>query len=175
MSIKPALRDLLSVSYDMLPTGQGGGNSHQRGKTPKWYVKYMTRCFFPHISRFPLRWQRNWICKRAKRPENPVTCFPPGRSPAKRERVYGGRASIGCSIVVLAANRRPPPSEAVHSEHILHYANWIFRSLCIHLPYAFCRQSAASSSVSISSPSSFRKILYTPTVRSGRRKRAMKA
>ena len=66
MRIKSALRDLLSVSYDMLPTGQGGGASHQRGKTPKWYLKYMTRCFFPHISRFPLR-----------------------GSPAKRERVYG--------------------------------------------------------------------------------------
>ena len=66
MLIKSALRDLLSVSYDMLPTGQGGGDSHQRGKTPKWYVRYMTRCFFPHISRFPLR-----------------------GSPAKRERVYG--------------------------------------------------------------------------------------
>ena len=25
------------------------------GKTPKWYVKYMTRCFSPQIPRFPLR------------------------------------------------------------------------------------------------------------------------
>ena len=66
MLIKSALRDLLSVSYDMLPTRQGSGDSHQRGKTPKWYVKYMTRYFFPHISRFPLR-----------------------GNPAKRERVYG--------------------------------------------------------------------------------------
>ena len=63
---KVSVTDLLSVSYDMLPTVQGGGTSHQKGKTPKWYVKYMTRCFFPHISRFPLR-----------------------GSPAKRERVYG--------------------------------------------------------------------------------------
>ena len=45
--------------------GKGGGASHQRGKTPKWYVKYMTRCFSPQIPRFPLR-----------------------GSPAKRERVY---------------------------------------------------------------------------------------
>ena len=29
--LKSALRDLLSVSYDMLSTGQGGGASHQRG------------------------------------------------------------------------------------------------------------------------------------------------
>jgi hypothetical protein len=101
--------------------------------------------------------------------------LPTGAKSREAGKGVRGRASIGCSIAVLAANRRPPPSEAVHSEHILHYANWIFRSLCIHLPYAFCRQSAASSSVSISSPSSFRKILYTPTVRSGRRKRAMKA
>ena len=31
MLMKSALRDLLSVSYDMLSTGQGGGASHQRG------------------------------------------------------------------------------------------------------------------------------------------------
>ena len=80
---------LLSTHSAPSKRGKGGGASHQRGKTPKWNLKYMTRCFFLHISRFPLRWQRNWICKRAKRPENPVTCFPPGRIPAKRERVYG--------------------------------------------------------------------------------------
>ena len=34
--------------------GKGGSASHQRGKTPKWYVKYMTRCFSPQIPRFPL-------------------------------------------------------------------------------------------------------------------------
>ena len=28
-----------------------------KGDTPEWYMKYMTRCFFPHISRFPLRGQ----------------------------------------------------------------------------------------------------------------------
>ena len=55
MLIKSALRDFFSVSYNMLPTGQGDGDSHQKGKTPKWYVKYMTRCFSLHISRFPLR------------------------------------------------------------------------------------------------------------------------
>ena len=60
-----------------------------KGDTPEWYMKYMTRCFFPHISRFPLRWQRNWIHRGAPRPANPVTCFPPGRIPAKRQRVYG--------------------------------------------------------------------------------------
>ena len=42
------------------------GTSHQRGKTPKWYVKSMTHCFSPQIPRFPLR-----------------------GSPAKRQRVYG--------------------------------------------------------------------------------------
>ena len=54
---KVSVTDLLLVPYGMLPTGQGGIDSHQRGKTPKWYVKYMTRCFFPHISHFPLRLQ----------------------------------------------------------------------------------------------------------------------
>ena len=29
---KASVTDLLSVSYDMLPTVQGGGASHQRGK-----------------------------------------------------------------------------------------------------------------------------------------------
>ena len=56
----------LSIHSPTTKWGEGGGASHQRGKTPKWYLKYMTRCFFPHISRFPLR-----------------------GSPAKRERVYG--------------------------------------------------------------------------------------
>ena len=78
------LRDLLSVSYDMLPTGQGGSASHQRGKTPKWYVKYMTRCFFSSDPSFPLE----------------------GKS---REAGKGvrGRVPIGCSIAILTANRRP--------------------------------------------------------------------
>lgn len=50
-------------------------------------------------------------------------------------------------------------------------------SLQRQVNYAFCRQSSASSSASssVSSVSSFLKILYTPTVRRGRRKRAMKA
>ena len=29
----------------------------------------------------PPGWQRNWICRGAKRPENPVTCFPLGEVP----------------------------------------------------------------------------------------------
>ena len=61
MLIKSALRDLLSVSYDMLPTRQGSGDSHQRGKTPKWYVKYMTRCFFPSYLSFPLEVAKSFI------------------------------------------------------------------------------------------------------------------
>ena len=46
---------LLSTHSPTAPRGKGGAVRHQRGQTPKWYVKYMTRCFFPHISRFPLR------------------------------------------------------------------------------------------------------------------------
>ena len=61
MLIKSALRDLLSVSYDMLPTRQGSGDSHQRGKTPKWYLKYMTRCFFPSYLSFPLEVAKSFI------------------------------------------------------------------------------------------------------------------
>ena len=74
------------------------------------------------FSRFPLRWQRNWICKRAKRPENPVTCFPPGRSPAKRERVY--KAEHRCDTLSLfcppiggkriAVSRQPFPNQRFH-------------------------------------------------------------
>ena len=45
----------LSIHSPTTEWREGGGASHQRGKTPKWYLKYMTRCFFPHISRFPLR------------------------------------------------------------------------------------------------------------------------
>ena len=53
-----------------------------KGGIPEWYMKYMTLCLSPQISCFPLRWQRNWIHRGAPRPANPVTCFPPGRSPA---------------------------------------------------------------------------------------------
>ena len=39
----------------------------------------------------PFRWQRNWICRGVKRPENPVTCFPPGRrGPRSGAGVYEG-------------------------------------------------------------------------------------
>ncbi len=34
--------------------GKGGGASHQRGKTPKWYMKYMTLFFSSPYFSFPL-------------------------------------------------------------------------------------------------------------------------
>ena len=76
---------LLSTHSPTAPRGEDGGASHQREKTPKWYVRYMTRCFFPSYLSFPLE----------------------GKS---REAGKGvrGRAPIGCSIAVLTANRRPP-------------------------------------------------------------------
>ena len=58
-------------------------------------------------------------------PVPPIFSFPLEGKSREAGKGVRGRASIGCSIAVLAANRRPPPSEAVHSEHILHYANWI--------------------------------------------------
>ena len=75
----------LNIHSPTAPRGEGGGASHQREKTPKWYVRYMTRCFFPSYLSFPLE----------------------GKS---REAGKGvrGRAPIGCSIAVLTANRRPP-------------------------------------------------------------------
>ena len=69
---------LLSTHSPTAPRGDGGAVKHQRGKPPKWYVKYMTRCFSPQIPRFPLRWQGNWIHRGEKRPANPVTRFPVG-------------------------------------------------------------------------------------------------
>ena len=45
---------LLSTHSPTAPRVEGGAVRHQRGKTPKWYVKYMTRCFSPQIPRFPL-------------------------------------------------------------------------------------------------------------------------
>ena len=95
------LRDLLSVSYgkisillNYLPSADTPPiRRHQRGKTPEWYMKYMTLCFSPQISCFPLR-----------------------GNASKRQKGVRGRAPIGCSIAVLTANRRPPPSEAMQSE-----------------------------------------------------------
>ena len=50
------LRDWLSVSYGMIRILVIGSlRSPPQGKTPKWYVKYMTRCLSPQIPRFPLR------------------------------------------------------------------------------------------------------------------------
>ena len=46
---------LLSTHSPTAPGGEGGAVRHQRGKTPKWYMKYMTLCFSPQIPRFPLR------------------------------------------------------------------------------------------------------------------------
>ena len=43
----------------------------------------------------PFRWQRNWICRGAKRPENPVTCFPAGRrGPRSGAGVYDAASRI---------------------------------------------------------------------------------
>ena len=36
-----------------------------------------------------------------------MTCFPPGRSLAKRERVYGAERRFDPPITILTANRRP--------------------------------------------------------------------
>jgi len=79
------LRDWLSVSYGMIRILVIGSlRSPPKGKTPKWYVKYMTRCFSPQIPRFPLR-----------------------GNASKRQKGVRGRAPVGCSIAVLTANRRP--------------------------------------------------------------------
>ena len=60
-----------------------------KGGMPEWYMKYMTLCFSPQISCFPLRWQGNWIHRGEKRPANPVTRFPVGEMPRSGKRVYG--------------------------------------------------------------------------------------
>ena len=55
MSIKSALRDLLSVPYGMISILVISSlRSPPKRKTPKWYLKYMTRCFFPSYLSFPL-------------------------------------------------------------------------------------------------------------------------
>ena len=46
--------------------------------------------------------------------------LPTGAKSREAGKGVQGRAPIGCSIAVLTANRRPPPIEAMHSEHILH-------------------------------------------------------
>ena len=44
----PAAPDFLRKRW------KGGDASHQRGKTPKWYMKYMTLCFSSPYFSFPL-------------------------------------------------------------------------------------------------------------------------
>ncbi len=111
MLIKSALRDWLSMSYGMKSilrigslrspppirlrrTSPASGGKvvapATKGGMPEWYMKYMTLCFSPQISCFPLRWQGNWIHRGEKRPANPVTRFPPGKvvAPATKEGLH---------------------------------------------------------------------------------------
>mgnify|MGYP007017442663 CR=1 FL=1 len=91
------LRDWLSVSYGMIRILVISSlRSPPKGKTPKWYVKYMTRCFFPHTSRFPLR-----------------------GNASKRQKGVRDRAPIGCSIAILTANRRPVSFLLLTLGHVL--------------------------------------------------------
>ena len=71
-----------------------------KGGMPEWYMKYMTLCFSPQISYFPLRWQGNWIHRGEKRPANPVTRFPMGEMPRSGKRVY--RAEQRCDTLSLS-------------------------------------------------------------------------
>ena len=106
MSIKSALRDWLSVSYGMISTlvisryarlplsdcagllhGKGGGAA-TKGGNAEMVPEVYDSLFFPHIPRFPLRWQGNWIHRGEKRPANPVTRFPVGEMPRRGKRVY---------------------------------------------------------------------------------------
>ena len=50
-----ALRDWLSVSYGMISILVIGSlRSPPKGKTPEWYIKYMTLCFSSPYFSFPL-------------------------------------------------------------------------------------------------------------------------
>ncbi len=56
MSMKSALRDLLSVPYGMISILVISSlRSPPKRETAEWYMKYMTLCFSSHTSRFPLR------------------------------------------------------------------------------------------------------------------------
>ena len=82
-------RDMSTLLSTHSPTACGGkvvAPATKGGKTPKWYVKYMTRYFFPSYLSFPLE-----------------------GNASKRQKGVRGRAPIGCSIAVLTADsgRRP--------------------------------------------------------------------
>ena len=51
-------------------------------------------------------WQRNWIHRRAPRPANPVTCFPPGKVVAPATK--GGCISLARRAVVWFFHGRSP-------------------------------------------------------------------
>jgi hypothetical protein len=54
----------------------------------------------------PLRWQRNWIRRGAKRPENPVTCFLWAKRATKWRRGVGGCKSKMKLHAELSAERQ---------------------------------------------------------------------
>ncbi len=86
MSMKSALRDLLSVPYGMISILVISSlRSPPKRETAEWYMKYMTLCFSSPYFSFPLE----------------------GKSREAGKGVQG-RAPIGYSIAVLTANRRPP-------------------------------------------------------------------
>ena len=67
--------------------GKGGGAA-TKGGNAEMVPEVYDSLFFPHIPRFPLRWQGNWIHRGEKRPANPVTRFPVGEMPRRGKRVY---------------------------------------------------------------------------------------
>ena len=60
-------------------------------------------------------WQRNWICREAQRPENPVRCFPLGERWCRRHQ--RGRATVMISVN-LAAGRKARNAGSFHGKEL---------------------------------------------------------
>ena len=88
-----------AVPHFDCPTACGGKvvAPATKGGMSEWYMKYMTLCFSPQISCFPLRWQGNLIRKEPQATENQVTRFPTGREGGgdSHQRGPGLQASKG--------------------------------------------------------------------------------
>ena len=54
--------------------------------SPLFLVLTYVAHFIAPLESPPPGWQRNWICRGVKRPENPVTCFPVERCRQRRQK-----------------------------------------------------------------------------------------
>ena len=102
--------------------------SHQRGKTPKWYMKYMTRCFSPQIPRFPLR----GMPRRGKGCTRQSADLTPHRYPDRQSAACVIFASYPCARPAAADTKKTAPFQRRRFAAVI----WLFlQELLLFLLY----------------------------------------